>query len=99
METAGLKRMLGYLTYHSTKLHVKGEDQREKKRKATECLEKYAAMESREEKQGFLEQFEKGGGAKGKDSLKFCLDYAETLESKKVVRTKLTEHLVTRRAC
>ena len=54
-------------------------------------------MESREERQGFLEQFEKGGGAKGKDSLKFCLDYAETLEQERTVKTKLTEHMVTRR--
>ena len=66
---------------------------------ATECLERYGQLETREDKQRFLEQFEKSGGAKGEDSLKFCLDYAESLEQKKTVRTKLTEHLVTRRAC
>ena len=48
------------------------------------------------EKQDFLLKFEQSGGTKGKDSLKYCLEYVHQVSASKEVKVRVTEIFHTR---
>ena len=96
LDAASLKRLMGHLNYTANEMDPKGkEDNLKKQLDAKACLKAWEVLEPGE-KQDFLEKFEQSGGTKGKDSLKYCLQYVHTVSASKRVKVTVLENFYTR---
>ena len=97
MNPEQLKRMMGHLKYTAS-VNTKGKaDKEEKKEMAQKCLKAWDDM-GPIEKREFMAKFEECGGSKGRDTLKFCLEYSLKVEREKSIAMAWTENFYTRRA-
>ena len=96
MEAGALKRLMGHLNYAAHTMDPKGNDEKQlKQEEARACLKAWEVLEPAEKKE-FLLKFDAAGGTKGKDSLKYCLEYVHKVSTEKTVKVTLTEDFHTR---
>ena len=87
---------MGHLNYTANTMDPNGNPEKEKKQAdAQACLKAWEVLKP-EEKKEVLHKFEMSGGTKGKDSLKFCLEYVHEVSATKTVQVKVTENFYTR---
>ena len=85
-----LSKMIGLLKYHSCKPDSNRHDE------ASEALKVYQALNNTSDRQRFLEPFEQAGNGKTPGSLKFAVEFKQSLVSEKTVTVGATEDWFTR---
>ena len=96
MDPVQLKRLMGHLNYTAYTMDPNGKPEKEKKQEdAQTCLKAWEVLEPAEKKE-FLTKFEMSGGTKGKDALKYCLEYVHQVSTSKSVKVTVTENFHTR---
>jgi hypothetical protein len=85
--------MLGVMKYHSKLASSPRHDE------SKNALEIYKALSDTSSRQSFLAAFEENGKGKTTGSLKFALEFRQTVSSTKKTKTGVTEDYYTRRVC
>lgn len=91
MNAGAVSKMLGLLKYQRDKAKAG-----EKKNDAIEALNVYQTLSEAEDRKKFLEAFEVNGGGKDKNSLKFALNFRQSLQSNKSTEVSSVEDYITR---
>ena len=91
LPAASLSKMVGLLRYRSS--NCKDDVQQDA---AKQALHTYQTLSNFDDRRRFLDEYEANGSGKGPNSLKFALEFNQTLTSSKRTAVGFNENMLTR---